>query len=162
MGSGASLVGRWIRLLQGMQVEPHENLTVWSIRYDRFGPGRFRPTTPRHDRCADRPQVSRPDGDHADRARSCGTHHRPIERRVVEHTHQPHHAHCQPCHCDKSAQPQPEMFPFWLLFAPALRYVWPFTAAQPGSVTSLPPIPVQDFAHGQSVPPLGGLLDILA
>lgn len=143
-----------------MRIEPHENLTVLSIRHDRFGPGRFHALKAGlgHKAHAHRHE-------HSAAAHAHQLHTRPqtrprVEVRVVEHTRQPQPADCRPCHHGEPARPS--MNPVFLLYAPTISVAWPYNALHADPATLLPPVAVQRFAHGQPVPTLGGLLDVLA
>lgn len=141
-----------------MRIEPHENLTVLSIRHDWFGPGRFHPAIPR----------SHPSTHSARHLHDVHLHHarlgfslRPvIEQRAIEHVSGPQPADCRPCHSGEPARPS--MNPVLLLYAPTIAVAWPFNAIHADPAALLPPIAVQRFAHGQPIPATGGLLDVLA
>ncbi len=147
-------LGPVIRVCWGMWIRPHENLTVWSIRNDLFGPGRFA------------------DHSHA-RVRGVNDmirthHHAPVgPARPVVHAHvkkiektlslSP--ADCHPC--GRGVQPGGDSYspgstvgttPLAPLSDPASKGATP-----PGELGI-----TQDFAHSQRIPAVGGLLDILA
>ncbi|MEZ6192735.1 MAG: hypothetical protein R3C45_15785 [Phycisphaerales bacterium] len=124
---------------------------VFSIRHDRFGPGRLHPSTPCHGHEKVAPAHRHV---HASARR-----HRP-EVRVVEHTQQPKPPDCHP---HRSGEPaRPLMNPVFQLYAPTISVAWPYNALHADPAVLLPPVAVQSFAYGQSVPAAGGLLDVFA
>jgi hypothetical protein len=147
-----------------MRLEPHENLSVWSIRHDLYGPGRYHPHLRRyhhgihhhehpHHHHGLHARVHR--HDHCDRWEPCEV------VRVVERPIRPEPADCRPCHCggetlsmpyppDKTypaAGPPPEMD---LVTVPA-------DIAPPSEPGAL-----QGYFRGQPVPASGNLLDVFA
>ncbi len=136
-----------------MRLTSHDNLTVWSIRHDLFGPGRFDPQALHH--------ASQPSAPSRHFPGPC-RHADPVVIRVVEHPQAPQPADCHPCESHGTAVPSPGLFPAWLIYAPVLRSVWPWTMPSTSTHAPTMPAPVLAFRQDQPVPATGSLLDIWA
>ncbi len=128
--------GSAVRRYQGMRIEPHENLMVWSIRHDQFGPGRFHAILPDH---------SRTEHIHSPA--------QAISIKVVQETMAPGPADCPPC--DRGD------FPGFSSDPPASNGVTSQGGDTHGPGVSAPAADLS-FSHGQAVPGTGSLLDIMA
>ncbi len=140
-----------------MRIEPHENLMVLSIRHDVFGPGRLAAIAPGRVRVVE------------------VHHHGPgiqgvsgvpgVHVRVVDQTVQAAPADCPPC--DHGAFPGFGTDPPGSSEAsvPPVPVIGQSEPSAPATATSPPPAFVVGgigFIHGQTVPGVGSLLDIMA
>ena len=126
-----------------MRIEPHENLAVWAIRQDMFGPGRWAPPVPGRTHV----QVQRQEVP-------------VVHVKVVHESHRLSPADCPPC--DRGGFPgyaTPSGKGIRNAFLPAIEPAEPTCESGPapgpqaGGVT---------LSHGQIIPGTGGLLDIMA
>ena len=137
-----------------MRCEPHENLTIWSIRYEHFGPGRY----DHHNHRCDVPEVR-----HCE-PRPCAldAHRRPdAPKRVVEQTHGLSQVDCYALRGGDATGSQPAVrmnWPWGVNALPIVDYITvPADIAPPSE-----PGAIQGYIYGQAVPTHGNLLDILA
>ncbi len=139
-----------------MRIQPHENLTVWSLRHDQFWHDRYSPVS------NVREQVVRAQ-DHVHKHLHILMEPKPIRehdrREVVHESGSARPADCHKCDHGEAAESGE--------YTPYLPDVWQTEAPQSES-----PLMVtvyfdktsvsQGFTHGQSVPSAGSFLDIFA
>jgi hypothetical protein len=147
-----------------MQIQPHENLAVQSVRHGVLGHDRYSPILVGHGRAARLHGLAHERLNNLDNERlHASAEHRP-ERlddraQAVSQTHRAQPADCYSC--GRGSVPESSEY------VPYMPGVWQTQAPQ-----SDPPVTViviydktaisQGFTHGQSIPAAGSLLDIFA